>query len=529
MPRLEIIPGGKIIEAKHGISLRDILFAEGVEFPCGGVGRCRRCKVRVRGGSWPISATESRLLSAAEIRDGWRLSCQGALHKDLTLEIAQWNSPILADDTAFDFTPAEGLGIAIDVGTTTIAAQLLDLSNANILAIETALNAQGAHGGDVMTRLDFAVNGGAATLATLIRCQVNDVVNRLLANSDSVPSDVRSIVLVGNTAMHHLFCALPIDQLAREPFEPYTLAPESFTGRELGWDLQNLQVTFLPPVGGFVGSDITAGIIATRLHKNLGTVALVDLGTNGEVVVARSGKLVCASTAAGPAFEGARISAGMRAATGAIYAVRHKDGGLECDVLGGGGPRGICGSGLVDAISTGLDAQIINASGRFTNNEPSWRPAGEVALQQRDVRELQLAKAAIAAGLAILLNELGASADELDEIYLAGAFGNYVNYESACRIGLVPSAPEKVIQAGNTALLGAKLALFPERRHEFESLQNQLRHVPLNERADFQEIFVEQIGFPMARPSFSGSHPAANPTCVPCIATRPALDSVASL
>jgi uncharacterized 2Fe-2S/4Fe-4S cluster protein (DUF4445 family) len=379
-----------------------------------------------------------------------------------------------------------------------------------------------------MTRLDFALNGGASMLTTLIRCQISDVVNRLLASSGANAADVRSVILVGNTAMHHLFCGLPVDQLAREPFEPHTVAQQQFTSGQLGWDWPNLQVTFLPPVGGFVGSDITAGIVATGLHKHPGTAALMDLGTNGEVVVARSGKLLCASTAAGPAFEGARISSGMRAAAGAIHAVRHKDGAIECAVLGGISARGICGSGVVDAISAGLDAEIISASGRFTGGQTSWRLAEGVALQQRDVRELQLAKAAIAAGLAILLNELGASMAELDEIYLAGAFGNYVNRESACRIGLVSAVPEKIVQAGNTALLGAKLALFSEHRCEFDLLPNQLRHVPLNERADFQDLFLEQIGFPEARPNFSGDRPRKS-NCLPLIAIGPAIESVASL
>lgn len=405
----------------------------------------------------------------------------------------------------FEFTPSEGLGIAIDLGTTTIAAQLLDLENANVLAVETALNAQGAHGGDVMTRLDFALNGGASELTGLIRRQTLDVINALLTKSGSAASDIRSVVLVGNTAMHHLFCGLPVDQLARDPFEPCTLTPQGFTGAQLGWDNCDLCVSFLPPVGGFVGSDITAGIIATRIHKRAGVSALMDLGTNGEVVVTRDGEIVCASTAAGPAFEGARISAGMRASTGAIHAVRRNGDAFECEVLGGAKPRGICGSGLVDAIATGLDAQIIATSGRFASRDSKWLLMEPIALQQRDVRELQLAKAAISGGLIILLKEVGASINKLDSVYLAGAFGNYAKRESSCRIGLVPTAPEQVIQAGNTALLGAKLALFSEYRCEFDSLQHQVRHVPLNERADFQEIFIEQIAFPNYPPRVCAS------------------------
>jgi uncharacterized 2Fe-2S/4Fe-4S cluster protein (DUF4445 family) len=496
MPSIELLPGGKLLEAADGTSLRDILFSEGVEFPCGGLGRCRRCKVRVLRGHWPVSLTDWRLLSVDEIRDGWRLSCQGSIQSNLALEIAQWESAILADDTKFDFTPAEGLGIAVDLGTTTTAAQLVDLQTARILAVTTALNAQGAHGGDVMTRLDFALNGGAAKLTQIIRDQIHNIIKTLLSNANRLMSEVRSIVLVGNTAMHHLFCGLLIDQLARDPFEPFSLEQQRFTASELNWDRSEVPITFLPPIGGFVGSDILAGIIATRLHQHPNTVALMDLGTNGEVVVAHRGQIVCASTAAGPAFEGARITSGMRAATGAIHAVRRHGDLIHFDVMGGGKPRGICGSGLVDAISTGLDVEIINANGRFANGAPHWPLLNPIALHQKDVRELQLAKGAIAAGLMILLNEANASIDALDQVFLAGAFGNYVNRESACRIGLIPVSSDKVIQAGNTALLGAKLALFPEYSGEFDSLQRRVRHVPLNERGDFQEIFIEQMLFP---------------------------------
>ena len=529
MPRVEIFPGGRVIEASQGAKLRDVLFSEGIEFPCGGLGRCRRCKIRVLHGDWRISPADSEELSSDELREGWRLSCQGSLIEDLAVEIAQWDTPILADETMFEFTPRDGLGIAIDLGTTTIAAQLLDLQNANVVAVETALNAQGAYGGDVMSRLDFALNGGASELTSLIRRQIEDVTGALVTKSGGAASDIRSVVLVGNTAMHHLFCGLPVDQLARDPFEPRTLAAQGFTGAQLGWRNPDLHVTFLPPVGGFVGSDITAGIIATGLHKRSGVVALMDLGTNGEVVVARNGEIVCASTAAGPAFEGARISSGMRAATGAIHAVRRSGDTVECEVLGDIKPRGICGSGLVDAIATGLDAQIIEPSGRFASGQRGWVLMDPIALQQKDVRELQLAKAAIAGGLVILLKELDASLATLDRVYLAGAFGNYAKRESARRIGLIPVAPQQIIHAGNTALLGAKLALFPEHRSEFNWIQHRVRHVPLNERADFQEIFLEQVGFPNDRPTFSSSDPGFNPTRPSSLATDPRLQAVPEL
>jgi uncharacterized 2Fe-2S/4Fe-4S cluster protein (DUF4445 family) len=245
-----------------------------------------------------------------------------------------------------------------------------------------------------------------------------------------------------------------------------------------------------------VGSDILAGILSTRLHESDKLVALVDLGTNGEMVVGQRGRLVCASTAAGPAFEGARIAMGMRAATGAISQVNLRDGRLECQVLGHVTPRGLCGSGLVDAVAAGLDAGWIRANGRFVQGE--WLVLAEpVALTQGDLRELQLAKGAIAAGLRLLAQQSGARAEDITQLHLAGAFGNYISRASARRIGLLPFGPEKVTPAGNTALLGAKMALFhPGDEGNYAALRAQIQHVSLSADPIFEEAFVEEMRFP---------------------------------
>jgi uncharacterized 2Fe-2S/4Fe-4S cluster protein (DUF4445 family) len=225
-------------------------------------------------------------------------------------------------------------------------------------------------------------------------------------------------------------------------------------------------------------------------------VALIDLGTNGELVVGNKNGLLCASTAAGPAFEGARISMGMRAATGAISEVRNNEGVLQCHVIGGGEPRGICGSGLVDAIAVGLDLGLVNVRGRVANGT-AIQLAAPVTLNQWDVRELQLAKGAIAAGLRILLQQVGARHEQLERVYLAGAFGNYINQASAHRIGLLQISPEKVVPSGNTALLGAKIALFGLDEHggAFPELVGMTRHVSLHEDPSFQEIYVDEMTF----------------------------------
>jgi uncharacterized 2Fe-2S/4Fe-4S cluster protein (DUF4445 family) len=258
---------------------------------------------------------------------------------------------------------------------------------------------------------------------------------------------------------------------------------------------------FLPCLGGFVGSDIVAGILATRLLESEALAALVDLGTNGEIVLGNRDGLLCASTAAGPAFEGARISMGMRAATGAVAQVTLRARQPECVVIGHVAPRGICGSGLVDAVSVGLELGRVLPSGRLVGGQPMC-VAPPVSITQADIRQVQLAKAAIAAGIRLLLKHYGARAEDLTRIYLAGAFGNYINRLSAQRIGLLDFPPDKVCPAGNTALLGAKLALFRlgEDGNFLGQVLGKTRHVALNQDPDFQDVYIQEMPFPKQIP-----------------------------
>jgi len=298
--------------------------------------------------------------------------------------------------------------------------------------------------------------------------------------------------------MHHLFCGISVEPLSHYPFAPKDDGLRVFTAGDLGWTPDSAAaVRFLPCLGGFVGSDILAGVLATKLHESADLAALVDLGTNGEIVVGNRERMLCASTAAGPAFEGARIWMGMRAATGAIAEVHVENDGLRCHVLGDSPPRGICGSGLVDAVASALELGWVKPNGRLANGS-DLTLAGPVKLSQTDIRELQLAKGAIAAGFELLLRQWGATKADLSRVYLAGAFGNYINHASARRIGLLDFPPEQVQPAGNTALLGAKLALFSqhEEESEFKDLRGHIRHVSLHEDPQFHETFVAEMIFP---------------------------------
>lgn len=496
---IELLPLGKVLRVKRGTPLQDALFAQGVEFPCGGRGRCKGCKVRVLAGSLPVAEEERRMLAPAELAGGWRLACRGRAEGDLKIELAQWEAAILADDSVLKFTPRQGLGIAVDLGTTTIVAQLVDLQTGHVLGVRAALNAQAKHGADIMSRIEFALAGqGQRVLRNLARKQVGRLAGELLEAPAAGARQVESVVVVGNTVMHHLFCGISLEPLSHYPFEPVSTGLQQFDIAQLGWHLRGSPaVRFLPCLGSFVGSDILAGLLATRLCESKPLAALIDLGTNGEIVVGNRERMLCASTAAGPAFEGARISMGMRAASGAIAGVRVEEGRLQCHVLGNVAPRGICGSGLVDAVAAGLQLGGISTAGRLTRGQ-SLALAAPVSLNQRDIRELQLAKGAIAAGLRILLEQWGASKADLSQVFLAGAFGNYINHASARRIGLLDFTPDRVRPAGNTALLGAKLALFNLPGHDpaYAGIRAKVRHVSLNEDARFQETFVEEMVFP---------------------------------
>jgi uncharacterized 2Fe-2S/4Fe-4S cluster protein (DUF4445 family) len=495
MTTIRLLPAGTCIEVPAGTLLQEVLFPHGIEFPCGGGGTCKACRVRVRGPAPPPTPADHSAFPPGALDAGWRLGCRMRADADLTLELGLWSSPVLADDTVVEVEARDGCGLAIDLGTTTLAVQLVDRADGRVLATRTALNPQARHGADLMTRIDHALRGGAVRLAGLVRSELGRLAGELVAIA---PKPVRLVTVVGNTAMHHLFGGIDVTPLSTPPFRPVDDGLLRLADADLGWDLGGAEVHVLPCLGGFVGSDLTAGILATRLHELDGLNLLVDLGTNGELVVGGAGGLVCASTAAGPAFEGAGISIGMRAATGAIGAMTVDGDRLRPEVLGGGTPRGICGSGLVDAVAGALDLGWIVPSGRLARGRSDIPLAEGLALQPQDVRQLQLAKGAIAAGIHLLCARVGGRASDLRRVFLAGAFGNYVRVSAAARIGLLPVDPAIVIPSGNTALLGARLALHHD-DHAYAHLRARTTQVELKIEPSFDDTYIDAMGFPSAR------------------------------
>jgi len=462
-------------------SLQDQLFAKGVEFPCGGTSLCGGCRVRVLDGDVPITPEMREVLSEDELAGGWRLACFAEASGPVTIDVEQWDTLVLSDEAELVVEPREGYGIAVDLGTTTLVAQLLSLATGEVLDVRTGLNPQCRHGADLMTRVEFDLRA-PGTLTGLIRDELGRLAGELAGSRP-----VAEILICGNTVMHHLFAGLSVEPFAAVPFETPHLDGLAWRAAETGWQIAgDPQVTLLPNLGSFVGGDILAGVIACGLHTSASPAALVDLGTNGEIVAGSRDGLVCASTAAGPAFEAGRIRMGMRAAPGAIDRVPEAG---RVHVLGGVEPRGICGSGLVDAVAAGLEAGIIRETGRFASSAKEWLLAAPVTLYQSDIRELQLAKGAIAAGLRIL----SALSAPPQLIHLGGAFGNYVSIPSAQRIGLLTRHP--VEAAGNTALRGAKMLLLSAGRRQaaIDHVRRITRHLSLASDARFQERFADSM------------------------------------
>lgn len=268
---------------------------------------------------------------------------------------------------------------------------------------------------------------------------------------------------------------------------------KTFAASELGWELQeNTLIQFYPSIGSFVGSDILAGIAATGLHKKEQFTALIDLGTNGEIVVGNKEKIICASTAAGPAFEGANLSMGMRAVTGAISSIRLVDNKMVSSVIGKTEPKGICGSALIDAVAILMKQESIGMFGEISSGEESIQIDGSIQLTQKDIYEFLLAKAAIAAGIVILARNLSIEPSAISQVYLAGGFGNYIYTEHLLSTGMVETTEEKLHKMGNTALIGAKMFLFGNGESATEILAK-TGHINLEGFPDFQDIYISKM------------------------------------
>lgn len=448
----------------------------------------------------------------------------GALRKDKgRLTVTTFNTRII--DVEVGDISAHCYGMAFDIGTTSIVGTLLDLDSGAQLAAVGGMNPQAQYGGDLMSRIAYVQfdEGKLATLRAKVLNAINDYIKEACAAAGVSAEHVYKIVVVGNTCMHHIFLGVDVTYVGLAPYAPVVSDLLVYSARELPLKAApNAQVCLLPIVAGFVGADTMACVLATRIYESKEIRALVDIGTNGEVVMGSKGKLYACSAPAGPALEGAQIRHGMRGAVGAIEKVAISDD-VECAVIGDAPAVGICGSGLIDACAKMLDARVIDSNGllrraggapltpglqkRIVEGEHGrefvlvWKQeAGrdhDITLTQADIRQLQLAKSAIYSGIVTLQQVMGIENEELHELMLCGGFGNYINIESAVRIRLLPTLPlDRITYMGNAAAIGAQMALLSEteRLRAFE-LARGIEHVALAARAEFQDIFVEGMNF----------------------------------
>jgi uncharacterized 2Fe-2S/4Fe-4S cluster protein (DUF4445 family) len=489
---INLQPLGKVVQVNDQTPLMDVLHEFGIEFPCGGKGTCGKCKVRLLDGEIEISDIHQRKIEKLGLSSEWRLACYSNCTSDITLEVEQFNHLILADESYFDFVPQKGFGVAVDLGTTTLVAQLIDLSTAKVLAVETMLNPQAKYGADLISRIQACIDGNAAEMTREIRSCIGKMIKLLLRKQAVV---IQRIVIVGNTVMQLIFSNCDVTPLAQYPFLTTNLGMKLFSAEELGWRFLVINnVLFYPSIGSFVGSDILAGIVATGLHTKKKYTALIDLGTNGEIVVGNKQQIVCASTAAGPAFEGTNISMGMRAVTGAISSVKIEDNKITANVIGNVAPKGICGSALVDAVAVFRELDLIGVFGEINSDKDSLIVAGNIKLTQKDINEFQLAKAAISAGLEILCNTLSIQLTDIHEVYIAGGFGNYINIQHLIQTGIIELPEVRIHKMGNTALIGAKMFLFSNSPMTFKIL-SRTRHINLESDPNFQNIYVDKMLF----------------------------------
>lgn len=491
--KLRIEPLGKELFVNKGTPLKDIIFEYGVEFPCGGEGTCGGCKVKLLAGDVKDPQKHEELNYKLGLEPEYRLACISELVEDVTLEIPQFESIILADNTQFVYTPREGYGIALDIGTTTLVAQLIDLSTGQVMAVQTSRNPQTRFGSDIMSRvLHGLTEKGSAELKKLVRNETHRLVKLLLDGKDVA---LKKIILVGNSVMHHLFCGFDVQPLSMYPFETTNNESVEYTSKDLGWDMADgVKIIFARPIASFIGSDIYAGIIASGMDKNPHLTALIDLGTNGEVVVGNKEKMVCASTAAGPAFEGANIHMGMSAMSGAISSVSLSDSQINYHVIGNQEALGICGSGLIDAVAVFLQNGALDSGGALIKDDEVLKIGERVYLTQKDVREFQLAKGALSAGLQILVNKLGRTLSDITRVYIAGGFGSFINLENVVRLGMLEVDEYKIQKLGNSALIGAKMLLFTD-DYSFKNVLSKIEHISLDADENFQDIFVEKMFF----------------------------------
>jgi uncharacterized 2Fe-2S/4Fe-4S cluster protein (DUF4445 family) len=466
-----------------------------------------------------LRADDERLSEALEQQHG--VDCRTIdveVLRDLSPRLRSWDWEARAsvwDDevVALGSWPSRQLGLAVDLGTTKIAGYLMDLDSGETLAAKGIMNPQIAYGEDIMARMARTRESPveAARLQEVAVEALNQLAADLCAGVDAEPKEIVEATVVGNTAMHHLFLRLPVEQLGLSPYVPAVKEALDLKARDVGLRIApGAYVHLLPNIAGFVGADHVAMLLATEAGQAEGVILALDIGTNTEVCLVSDGEMTSVSCASGPAFEGAHIKHGMRAASGAIERLRLVDNRVEYQTIAGASPVGLCGSGILDAMAQLYLAGVVGANGRMGIDHPRVRtregkrefvlvseeerdgdPA--ITITQHDVRELQLAKGAMRAGIQVLLEEKGLTQEEIDRVIIAGAFGTYIDVSSAVTIGMLPPLPlDRFRQVGNAAGMGAKLALISRsKRAEAQTIAHRVSYIELTNAPRFVQTFAQ--------------------------------------
>ena len=486
----------RVLQAEEGVPLHEVLRENGLGLPalCNGRGLCGKCLVEVKG-------------------QGRKLACRTVVRSDCEIILPRQREAAVLLESSPDLKPLpEGgesagkgggrFGVAVDIGTTTVAVYLHDLGAGALVEAASLLNPQQEYGADVISRIHYTMEhpAGLEILRNKIHAGINRTLTAFFKERAIRKEDIIRVAIVGNTTMLHLFAGVNPSSIALAPFLPVFTDQKRLPGAESGLLIHPEGAVFLlPSLSGYIGSDITAGIAATPMADRDAFSLLIDIGTNGEMALGNKDIIYCCSTAAGPAFEGARIQCGMAGVEGAI--ARYAGGSYE--TIGGAGAAGICGSGLIDIMAFLLDRGLISPEGfmekDFLVEGAEKNEAGhDIVITPRDIREVQLGKAAVAAGLKILLKESGLSPDRVETVYLAGGFGSHIDPASAASIGLIPSElKDRVKAVGNSAGHGAQLFLRSAAfEGEVKKVIEKARYIELSSREDFNEEFVNEMAFP---------------------------------
>lgn len=457
-----------------------------LDAPCGGQGKCGKCAVQGNG---------DRLLS-----------CQTAVEGDMTVILPEGNGlHILLEgvSAAVAMDPVRpGALLAVDIGTTSVVCFLLDGTTGRELASASVLNPQTAYGADVISRIKAALEGKLEEQRDLIRGALTELIGRVCGRAGTDPGEIGTVAVVGNPAMQQLFLGVSPENLAGVPFAPVLTEAKTVPCRDVLPVCENAALLIVPDIAGYIGADTMGCVLSTEMYRAEELTLMVDIGTNGEMVLGDRERMIACSTAAGPALEGANIRFGMRGTEGAIDHVWMEDGALRCSVIGGGEARGICGSGLIDAVAVLLEAGRINKRGRIQSGE-EWDGQRAVALRdgvwltQEDIRQVQMAKGAICAGVKLMAEQLGKQVGDIRRVLLAGAFGSYMDPESACRISLLPEELRgRITAVGNAAGSGAKLlACSKSVLEKSQLLRDRVEFLELASLPAFSRTFAVSMNF----------------------------------